>query len=136
VKHIILFSAISLLCGSFGFAQSDLDNRRAADEMLHNTHTLVTLLNKLEGDHQYDPSIAPSLVAISPFPKKLDDLVQLKYLNQEVYNKLTNKIQFDYFRPVKNPTSQDFIILVGHISGYVAYGFLSGEVQLQKLQAK
>jgi len=120
----------------FGFSQTDLGQRRAADEMLHNTQTLVAALQKLAYEHQYDPSIAPSLVARSPFPKKIEDLVGLKYLNQEEYNKLTKNIQFDYFPPAKNPTSQDFIILVGHIPGYVVYGFLSGEIQLQKIRGK
>ena len=136
MKRAILISIISALWSSFGFSQSDLENRHADMVMLQNTRTLVSVLQKLADERQFDPDIAPSLVEVSPFPKKIDELVKLKYLNQEDYTKLTNNIQFDYFPPAKNPTSQHFIILVGHIPGYVAYGFLSGECQLQKLQAK
>jgi hypothetical protein len=67
------------------------------------------------------------------YPDSLRYLITEKYLTEKEYQKLTSNIQIDYFPHHFTPSSRS-VIFVGHIPGYVVYGFSSGPVEDRKLK--
>jgi len=68
------------------------------------------------------------------YPSRLESLVDADYLSQEDLTKLIKNHSISYFPPSTQEAAPNHILLVSHVKDHVIYGFVSGELQIEKIK--
>ena len=68
------------------------------------------------------------------YPSRLESLVDADYLSQEDFTKLMKDHSISYFPPPTREAAPNHFLLVYHVKDHVIYGFVSGELQIDKIK--